>query len=68
MEAAIVETRVIGAPEIRENCVTTVIELFTVAGAATGDNGVEVIGGKPRMWPSVVEEKADWVLDTLSAL
>ncbi len=67
MEAAIVENRVTEVPETSANCVATVVKYCTVAEAATGDNEVEVIGGKPRMEARVEAGKADWVLDTLAA-
>ena len=53
-------------PEISVTCVATVIEFCTVAGAAIGDGGVEVMGGKPRMGPRVEAEKTDWVPDMLT--
>ena len=68
MEAGIVENRVIGVPETSANCVATGVTFCTVAEAATEDDEVEVMGGKPRMEPRMVAGKADWVLDTLVEL
>ena len=68
MEAGIVEYRVIGVPETSANCVATVFKSCTVDGTATGDDEVEVMGGKPRMTPVVKVGKLDWVLDTLASL
>lgn len=68
MEAGIVENRVIGVPETSANCVATVVKSCTVARAATGDDEVEVMGGKPRMEARVEPGKVDWMLDTLASL
>ena len=68
MEAGIVENKVIGVPETSANCVATVVKSCTVAGAATGDDEDEMMGGKPRMTPLAEGGKADWVLDTLASL
>lgn len=58
MEADIVDNRVIGFPEI-------VVKACTVAGAATGDDEVEVMGGKPKMEAPLGTGRADWVMDSL---
>ena len=65
MEAAIVESRVTGVAETSVTRVATVVECCTVAGAATGADEVESMGGKPRMEATWDVGKADWVLDTL---
>ena len=55
-------------PETSATCVATVIEFCMVAGAAIGDDEVEVRGGKPRMETVVKVGKLDCVLEILASL
>ena len=68
MEAAVVENRVIMVPETSATCVPTVLNFCTVAGAAIGDDEVEVKGGKPRTETVAKGGKLYWVSDTLASL